>query len=409
MADADISTDFEITFIGQNRCDKTIREVMGDGPGLAVANVGAKARDQLKALQAEIARPESEQKLEAVNRSVVFMGCLINESVANSVLFDNDPAEIRGLLQALDAFTTQSADEQLASDVSATGENALKVITQMSLLSLATNSLNATLPYCEHKPVFGEDGDQSGWIRGYLDLSRRLQKAKALYEFNESTSGPAGYASYYRGFMDRYQPFLDTGLSYGSFRTDPERERRLLELATFFDGNNKVLRAYEATGQLSAFGTLPPNRDMVEMAKAVLAVERLTARIHSRFAQEFEYFIDRSPKRPNLQGMREDLDMLDSQMRALNFRIGRLLSLLNPGGDGEVAEPLKTAVQEIATDFLGGRRQYLRSPTTYGAFLTGFTDSLVLGKASAPSVPPAQAFEIAKKELIECFSEQSGR
>jgi hypothetical protein len=388
---SELIASIEVNFIGENRCKKTVSELLGHSYSWSDGKIASQVQKSLSLIeQGLVGARSSSNNGDQFDKSTVFIGCMMNEDVANRVMFHNDIDEIKNLLNTIQQYREKATELQLKTPGHQSSGDAMKLVTQMALVSLSSNILEGIKPYCAKSPIFDiKSGKQIGYEHGYVVLARKLRSAQAALGLEK---GAPGFSAFYTKLLETYMSFVNTGRSYADLASKPTSRMRLAQFAELFEADNKVLLLDQALMQLSALGRLKPNADLVGMANELVNVEQLTTSIHHKFVMELERYIKGDQGVPSVNGWSEEIESLRIHSEKLRHHLDRLLELIDLDAGGFVAGKFREATTEILTEFLYGPADWLKD--SYGGYFKEFLATL------KPAISVGDQNAKQKKEVI---------
>jgi len=341
----DVVASYEVTFVGQNRCDQAVRDLFGNSPLITTRDLRGRAREALAAVENGLSEDSGHEEL---HKAVLFIGCLMNRDLADGILYNNDAGQVQGLLTEFLSFERQVNNKINSMDSYKRIGDAMKLLTHMAIASLQANVLDSVKPYCEKLPVFDRsNGAQVGLERGFIKIGRNLKMARELL-------GNNGFSSYYARLLEIFRSATANGRPYDQILNDGDLRSHVIELAKLFDANSKVLVAHKITGFLAELPNLRPTATTVRLAQSAQTIEVITARLHSRFAREIDRFVSKSAKVPDDVDMNMDIRKLSEAETEFHDSATRLIQLVDSKEGGYVTSEFTRATEGIVTSGTNG-------------------------------------------------------
>lgn len=364
VKDIDLVASIEVTFIGQNRCEQTVREVLGNEKAVTSAQIANEVRSAFDRIAGGL-NSKNQSSVDSLHRATLFIGCLMNRNISDSILFNNDATQMQKLMTEVQDFR-EKVNNQLISDpqYKEVGD-ALKLLTQMSLTSLTSGVLEYVKPFCQKIPIFDASlGKTIGYKRGFVKIGENLKHIRALL-------GTAGFTKYYADLFTKYQLAMLNAQTYAEVAADPIRRAQLIELGNLFDANNKVLVAHRISALLVELPALKPNATVLALAESAQKMEAVVGLLHSSFSRELDSLSLRSPLKPKHVSFDSDIRELDLATKKFSENLQLLLSLVDKEEGGPMASEFAEATQRILT--VGGNRWLAN---VYGGYFADYLASL---------------------------------
>lgn len=363
--DIELIASIEVTMIGQNRCDQVIRETLGDANALTRAGSDKAVRAAFYSIEEKLKSGESPENIDSLNRSAVLVGCFMNQSIADGILYNNNAGEVRGLLDSVSEF--QRHVDLIRGDKFQSVKTALATLTKMSMVSLSSNVLDSVKPLCSKRPVFDPQTHQKiGYKRGYVTMAENLRQVQSL--------AGTGMAQYYRDLLGKFQSAMGAGKTYGELMADSETKAKLERLYQFYRANSKAAVSARIYGLLDDVPTLKRTAELVRMYNAALQVKLLSDKLNSLFGHEFLKLGISFKGRPDFAEVEKDITKLSEQTEILLDSVGKNLTLVDADSTGYVGGQFVNAVQDILTRFFAGYGSALAN--TYDGYFREFLAGL---------------------------------
>lgn len=354
VKNVELMASFEVTFIGQNRCDQVAKEITGDAQALTSGEAAKNIEIGLKNIENIFQNSNVYENADTLNQSVVFVGCLMNKSVSDSLLYNNDAEDISKLLNSLFSFESRVHERLLKQKINPDGGEALTLLTQMSIASLAINQMESLKPYCQKFSVFdSETGKKSGTQPGYVRMVKNLRKARAVYG--------SGFTSYFKQVNELHQSMVAGAKTYSDLLNDSRRRDRVLLFAQALQADNKLMVTHHITSLLLKLPDLKATATTVNLARSAQNLEHLVARLQGYFFIEFELIADRDETPFRKINFDEIIRSLEKEEKVFIESLHKLLSLVDLNEDGEIASRFKAASQDFIMTIIPRSKSWLSS------------------------------------------------
>lgn len=364
--DIDFIADFEVTFIGHNRCDKIIdnfKQRNGYSPENSVdPNLIRTGFDNIVSrLQKD--SPTSQQEF---HDSVVFMGCFTSPQNITQIIYDNNAQQMEAILSGMSRYERRISDwveeEKLADPSVALSVKTLRVVQKMTQYALSASVLQTMEPLCERYPYL-VDGRIVGQATGYLYVRQQLEKIGEL----------AGFFSREEETMDIYFERLLPNFNQLPGQTYREvlEERRpyLIELFEGYEANKKHVPIANAMGTYSLLPYVEPTRDWVEFHEKYTALYKTSLRLNGEIYYQLDGYILEEDNIVDVSRLESFVAEFSQLYRESREAFLKLYSLF----DGHYAEVFARSVDDVTERHFLPSEYWLSH--SYGGFLKQFVEA----------------------------------
>lgn len=280
-SDVDLVADFEITFIGHNRCEKGINEFK-DLSGLSQGeHLTRDAVAKAFGVVTDSVTGRTNGAEENLHRSMLFIGCLTSETVANNLIYDNSAKQTGEILDGLDDFSkrlTKLNDSKTGPAIAAANIKQLHILEAMARNAVASSVVRGMKPLCQRYP-FVSDNRIAGYMTGYLQFRHKL-------DVIASVLGHDDIANYLTGLVKTLEQM--TGQTYATLMRD--RKAQLISLTDDYEANRKIALVEEAERQFQLLPPIEPSRDLVGMSVEMSLMKKQILRVNAEFNRQIDLF-----------------------------------------------------------------------------------------------------------------------
>lgn len=367
--DVDLLADVEVTFVGYNRCEKGVADMK--------AMAGVRSESLLtknvvtSSLQAVTERLQSGD-FEALDKAILFLGCLTSAEVVRTVQYENNPTQIKDTLDAISDFNSRG-DFKKAPFLT----KALSNVEAMARYAVARATIQGLRPLCERYP-FLQDQKKVGDMTGYLFFRNRLDRIGRLLGL---LSSGGSVADYYKGLLAALKP------AHGKTYADLIRNRdEWVRFARDYQAGNKVSPIEQAMSELNRLPPIQPTRALVTLAQGLKNLRQVSRAINIDVLNLIDGLQSASPGRTlNLQQMTANVNIFNVEFARTQAAFKDIYQMV----DGESAQLFSENLASMNESHVDAVKQYFAK--TYGGFLLKFVNSQ--NDQSA----------ISAKELNECI------
>lgn len=185
--DYDFLANFEVTFVGFNRCEQSMNDFR------ALLNIPSSApissemvTRALEKVQSNI-RTNSPNATEELHKAMAFLGCATSQTASAPLQYDNNVGAMLQILNGIDKFkdSLSISSNQTGTDainirgIMAGNVHALNVLANMARYALASTSINNLKPLCLDYEFLSVDM-KSNYMTGYLYMRKQLDTIRFL-------------------------------------------------------------------------------------------------------------------------------------------------------------------------------------------------------------------------------------
>lgn len=354
--DVNLVADFEITFIGHNRCEKGIAEFRTLS---GMKHDGVLTRDVIANAFAKVTKGLEKQSPtveESLHQTLLFLGCLTSQSVAKSMIYDNGANQTNEILNGIADF--KASVLKLSRESIVAGENIKvhEILDAMARNAVATSVVRGMKPLCQRYPFVSENR-VSGYVTGYLMFRHRL-------DLIDGALGHGDIGKYLQGMVSALEQM--NGHTYASLIKD--RKAQLELLIADYEANRKASLIEEAERQFQILPPVEPSRDVVGMSVEMAAMKKLILRVNEEFIRQIDLFAINSMAQLDLSHFKKAVaDFVGSESR-----FQRHLKRTQKDFADENASAFAHIMRNLNDRHIEVTRQWMQE--RYGGFLNKFAD-----------------------------------
>lgn len=355
-ADVNLVADFEITFIGHNRCEKGIDEFKTLSgirrEDVLTRDVIAKAFTTV-AEGLEKKAPVAEENL---HRTLLFLGCLTSQSVAKSLIYDNGAKQTNEILNGFADFKKRIVEIGRKSTTAGQSVQHYEVLEVMARNVVATSVVRGMKPLCQRYP-FVSDNRVAGYVTGYLMFRHRL-------DLIDTVLGHGEIGKYLQGIISSMEQM--NGHTYASLMRD--RKAQLESLISDYEANRKASLIEEGERQFQMLPPVEPSRDVVGMSVEMAAMKKLILRVNEEFIRQIDLFAINSQAQLDLTHFKKAVDDFTKSEARFQRHLKNTHQIFadeNAGAFGHVMRNLNDRHIEVTRQWMKDR---------FGGFLSKFAE-----------------------------------
>lgn len=360
----DLVADFEVTFMGYNRCEKGIREFRQlsgqDANGVITKEIVTTAFSTIKdgILQK---KPSSS---EDVHKAILFLGCLTSESVAKALIYDNTAKQVEEILSGIDDFSAQVTREKSNSETVDNTAKPLRVLEAMARNAVASSVIRGLKPLCERYPSVGDDDKIKGLIPGYFVFRYKLDLIASTLGISPDVSRQGAITDYFHGLLEALEKM--SGASYADLLK--ERKSEILDLVRDYESNGKVAVVEEAAKQFNLLPPIEPNHDLVAMDVQLMEMKAKIYRVNEEFLRLTDLFAANSQAPLDLTRFKKHVDDFAASENEFRGHFGAVYEVFSQ----EYAQSFRDVIQNLDDRHIQTTREWMEHK--YGGFLKQFSD-----------------------------------
>lgn len=367
----ELLADYEVTFIGHNRCEKAVDDFKALAGQSARVPIKKELVDQGFRRILDGVRDGQLANEAGIHEGLLFLGCLTSDAVVGKVLYENDTHQILSILDGVQAASDELED-RLTSAPANTRERArmterlkpFKVVVEMARYAVSESTLRSIAPLCERYPYIVNHRIR-GNMTGYFFMRQKMDSvAIKLGLAPRAGEAASGIDRYFRQLVDSMG--RASGHTYSEFIR--ARRSEIMSLAQDYEANAKLAVLESAIGEVDQLPGLRPTRNIEDMVKGLRSLKDAIHRINREFYRQIDLFANEAPQRVDVSLLAQAVADFETAFKQTqeNFQAVYRLVDVNDNNITRLANTLG------ALESIHLREAEIWLNSKYGGFLAGF-------------------------------------